>query len=127
MCESRHLPSSHAGIGAGRLTLCHSFDITRGHRCLVNKKDLVVKIASDARLTRAQATRALDAFLAGIQGSLMKGDRVTLSGFGTFGVSQRKARSVRNPRNGSAMQVAAKRVPRFAPGLDLKSAIDRDA
>ena len=93
----------------------------------MNKKDLVVKIASDARLTRAQATRALDAFLAGIQGSLIKGDRVTLSGFGTFGVSQRKARSVRNPRNGSAMQVAAKRVPRFAPGLDLKSAIDRDA
>ena len=92
----------------------------------MNKKDLVVKIASDARLTRAQATRALDAFLAGIQASLIKGDRVTLSGFGTFGVSQRKARRVRNPRNGSAIQVAAKRVPRFAPGLDLKSAIDRD-
>ena len=93
----------------------------------MNKKDLVVKIASDACLTRAQATRALDAFLAGIQSSLIKGDRVTLSGFGTFGVSQRKARRVRDPRNGSAIQVAAKRVPRFAPGLDLKSAIDRDA
>jgi len=43
--------------------------------------------------------------------------------FGTFGVSQRKARQVRNPRSGHAMEIAAKRVPRFAPGMDLKSAI----
>ena len=47
-----------------------------------------------------------------------------ISGFGTFGVFDRKARRVRNPRSGSAIEVAAKRVPRFAPGTDLKSAID---
>jgi len=91
----------------------------------VNKKDLVGKIASDARLTRTQATRALDAFLEGIQSSLMRGDRVTISGFGTFGVSQRKARRVRNPQSGSAIVIAAKRVPRFAPGVELKSAIEQ--
>ncbi len=79
----------------------------------------------EARLTRAQATRALEAFLEGIQSSLVRGDRVTISGFGTFGVSNRKARRVRNPRNGHAIEVAAKRVPRFAAGLDLKSAIEK--
>jgi DNA-binding protein HU-beta len=79
----------------------------------------------EARLTRAQATRALEAFLEGIQSSLVRGDRVTISGFGTFGVSNRKARRVRNPRNGHSMEVAAKRVPRFAAGLDLKSAIEK--
>jgi nucleoid DNA-binding protein len=78
----------------------------------------------DARLTRAQAARALDAFLEGIQTSLVSGHRVTLSGFGTFGISHRKARHVRNPRNGRSMEIAAKRVPRFAPGADLKTAID---
>ena len=91
----------------------------------MTKKDLIGKIAVDARLTRAQAANALDAFLQGIQTSLVRGDRVTLSGFGTFGVSHRKARRIRNPRSGSAIEVAAKRVPRFAPGVDLKSAIDK--
>jgi DNA-binding protein HU-beta len=89
----------------------------------VTKKDLVGKIASDASLTRAQASRALDAFLQGIQASLVRGDRVTISGFGTFGVLHRKARRVRNPRSGRAIEVAAKRVPRFAPGSELKTAI----
>jgi len=93
----------------------------------VNKKDLVGKIATDAQLTRAQATAALDAIVQGIQASLVRGDRVTISGFGTFGVSNRKARRVRNPRSGSAIEVAAKRVPRFAPGMELKSAIDPPA
>jgi DNA-binding protein HU-beta len=91
----------------------------------VNKKDLVVKMAMDARLTRTQAARALDAFLEGIQTSLVRGDRVTISGFGTFGILHRKARKVRNPRSGSAIEIAAKRVPRFAPADDLKSAVFR--
>lgn len=91
----------------------------------MNKRDLVGKIALDASLTRTQATRALDAILEGIQSSLEKGDRVTISGFGTFGVSHRKARRVRNPQNGHSIEVAAKRVPRFAPGAELRSALDR--
>ncbi len=90
----------------------------------MNKKDLIGKIAADARLTRAQATRALDAFLEGIQNGLSRGDRVTISGFGTFGVLHRKPRRVRNPQNGNAIEIAGKRVPRFAPGNELKSAIE---
>jgi DNA-binding protein HU-beta len=91
----------------------------------VNKRDLVGKIAVDAHLTRAQAARALDALVQGIQSTLARGGRVTISGFGSFGVIHRKARTVRNPRSGRAMEVEAKRVPRFAPGAELKTAITR--
>ena len=95
--------------------------------CLVNKKDLIGKIAVDARLTRAQATRALDAVLDRIQTGLTRGDRVTISGFGSFGVLHRKARRVRSPVSGNAIEIAAKRVARFAPGSGLKSAIQRSS
>ena len=84
---------------------------------------MVGEIALGAKITRAQAARALEALLSGIQSSLVRGDRVTLSGFGSFGVAQRKARRIRNPRNGGEMQVQAKRVPRFAPGAELKTAV----
>lgn len=92
----------------------------------MNKRELIGKIALDARLTQAQAARALDAFLRGVQSSLAQGDRVTISGFGTFGVIDRKARRVRNPRNGNSIDIAAKRVPRFAPSVDLKTAIFKE-
>lgn len=90
----------------------------------MTKKDLIGTIAVEAGLTRAQASRALEACVAGIQASLVRGDRVTISGFGTFGVSRRKARRVRIPKTTGAIEIAAKRVPRFAPGTILKSAID---
>ena len=91
----------------------------------MNKKDLISKVASDARLSRSQAARAVDALVEGIRTALSRGDRVTISGFGSFGVLQRKARRVRNPTNGKALEIAAKRVPRFAPGNELKSAIQQ--
>ena len=90
----------------------------------MNKRDLIKKIAADARLTNVQAAKALDAFLECVQSSLIKGDRVTLVGFGTFATSQHKARVVRDPRRGGTMQIAARRVARFAPGLELKHAIE---
>jgi DNA-binding protein HU-beta len=86
---------------------------------------MIGKMADGANLTKVQAARALDAFLAGVQTSLIGGDRVTISGFGTFDVSQHKARRVRNPRNGNAVEVRARRVPRFAPAPDFRSAVDR--
>ena len=89
----------------------------------MNKRDLIKRIAQDARLTNVQAAKALDAFLKSVQSSLIQGDRVTLVGFGTFAISQHKARLVRDPRRGGTMQIAARRVARFAPGLDLKHAI----
>ena len=89
----------------------------------MNKRDMVGKIALGANITRAQASRALEALLAGIQSSLASGKRVTLSGFGSFGVAHRKARRIRNPRSGGQILVQAKRVPRFAPGAELKTAV----
>ncbi len=89
----------------------------------MNKRDLIHQIARDACLTNAQAAKALNAFLGGVQSSLIRGDRVTLMGFGTFGTSQHKARTVRDPRRGGTMQIAARRVARFSPGLDLRLAV----
>ena len=92
---------------------------------IVTKKELVGRIAVEAELTRVQAARALAACFEGIQAGLQRGDRVTISGFGTFAVRERKPRRVRNPRNGGDMQVAARRVARFRPGTDLQSAVDQ--
>jgi DNA-binding protein HU-beta len=93
----------------------------------VNKSDLIRKMARDARLTNVQACKALDAFLDGVQLSLLQGDRVTLVGFGTFTTSQRKARLVRDPRSGGTMEIATRRVARFAPGLDLRRAVQNSS
>jgi DNA-binding protein HU-beta len=89
----------------------------------LNKRDLVESIAGDAQITRVQAARALEAFVRTVQSSLVNGDRVTLVGFGTFAVSQRKARRVREPRGGTTMEIEARRVARFAPGLELRAAL----
>ena|SRR5258708_31530208 len=91
----------------------------------MNKRDLVEKIAEDAQITKTQAALALDAFVQGVQAGLTKGDRVTLVGFGTFAVSSRKARLVRDPHNGNTIRIEARRVARFSPGLELKTAIEK--
>jgi len=56
---------------------------------------------------------------------LKKGGRVTLVGFGTFSVSQRKARNGRNPQTGGVIKIPARRVAKFAPGIELKKAVNR--
>ena len=89
----------------------------------MNKRDLVESIAGNAQITRVQAAKALEAFVETVSASLVNGDRVTVSGFGTFAVSDRKARRVREPRQGITMEIKAKRVARFAPGIELKSAL----
>ena len=93
----------------------------------MNKRDLVTRVADEAHLTRVQAAKAIDAFVHGIQEGLQHGDRVALSGFGTFAVAARKARRVRNPRGGDAIRIPARRVPRFSPGLELREAIASSA
>ncbi len=90
----------------------------------MNRRDMVTKIAGDAHLTRAQAAKALESFIDAVQSSLQKGDRVTISGFGSFAVGHRKARSVRDPRLGTPLRIAARRIPRFAPGLELREAVE---
>ena len=91
----------------------------------MNKRQLVDKIAEEADITKAQATRALDSFVSTVRTSLERGDRVTLVGFGSFAVSHRKARRVLDPRNGEPLSIEARSVARFVPGIELKEAIDK--
>ena len=91
----------------------------------MNKADLIDKIAGAAHISKAQAATAIDSMVAGITGSLKKNERVTLVGFGTFAVSQRKARNGRNPQTGAVIKIAARKVARFTPGLELKKAVNK--
>jgi DNA-binding protein HU-beta len=92
---------------------------------LMNKADLVDKIAGACDISKAQATTAIDTAVDSITASLRKGDRVALIGFGTFSVSQRKARNGRNPQTGATIKIAARKVAKFTPGAELKKAVNR--
>lgn len=89
----------------------------------MNKADLIDKIAADASITKTAAGAALDSLIDNVTSALKKGQRVTLVGFGTFAVSERKARVGRNPRTGEAITIAARRVPKFSAGKALKDAV----
>lgn len=89
----------------------------------MTKADLIERVATTAKLSKADATRALDATLNAVKGALKKGQKVTLVGFGTFSVAKRKARQGRNPQTGETITIKAARVPKFAAGKALKSAV----
>jgi DNA-binding protein HU-beta len=90
----------------------------------VNKADLVDKIAGACEISKAQATTAVDTAVISITGALRKGDRVALIGFGTFSVSQRKARNGRNPQTGATIKIASRRIAKFTPAGELKASIN---
>lgn len=90
----------------------------------MNKGDLISKIAENAKLTKAQASDALNAVLDSIEGALKSGDKVTLIGFGTFSVSKREARTGRNPQSGESIQIDAKNVVKFKPGKELGDSVN---
>jgi DNA-binding protein HU-beta len=89
----------------------------------MTKADLVARMAVVAGVTKAAAEKALTGCLAGIRGSLRKGEPVTLVGFGTFTVTRRKPRKGRNPRTGALITIAGAKVPRFRPSRALKNAL----
>jgi nucleoid DNA-binding protein len=88
----------------------------------MNKAQLVDEVAK-VTCNKKEAELALGATLAAIKKALKKGDAVTLVGFGTFRVSKRKARKGRNPQTGAVLKIAAKKVPVFKAGKDLKDAV----
>jgi len=90
----------------------------------VNKSELIEHIARQSDISKAAATRALEAFIGGVKSSLKKGHSVSLVGFGTFAVSKRAARSGRNPRTGAAIKIKAAKVPKFRPGKALKDSVN---
>ncbi len=88
----------------------------------MNKAELIDEVAK-VTCSKKEAAEAVNATFAAIQKALKKGDAVTLVGFGTFGVSKRKARKGRNPQTGEAIKIAAKKVPTFKAGKGLKDAV----
>jgi DNA-binding protein HU-beta len=91
----------------------------------MNKADLINRIAAGSRISKVQAATDIDTAVDSITASLKKGDRVALIGFGTFSVSQRKARNGRNPQTGATIKIAARRVAKFTAGAELKKAVNR--
>ena len=89
----------------------------------MSKAELVEKIADQAKLTKVDAERAVNAFISVVTASLKGGDDVTLVGFGTFAVGKRAERSGRNPQTGEAITIAAKNVVKFKPGKALRDGI----
>lgn len=85
----------------------------------MNKAELVDAIASEAKLTKADAKRALDGFIGAASKTLKKGDKVIIIGFGTFSVAKRAARTGRNPQTGKTIQIKAKKVVKFKAGSEL--------
>ena len=90
----------------------------------MNKGELVEAIADQANLSRAGAQSVINAFVDTVTSALRKGDKVTLTGFGTFSTLDRAARKARNPRTGEEIQVKAAKVPRFKAGAGLKGAVN---
>ncbi|RZG77752.1 HU family DNA-binding protein [Acinetobacter sp. WCHAc060025] len=90
----------------------------------MNKSELIKQIAERADLTQAQATTALQAFETTVIDELANGREVALIGFGTFKVTDRAARTGRNPQTGAEIQIAASKVPTFKAGKALKEAVN---
>jgi nucleoid DNA-binding protein len=88
----------------------------------MNKADLIDEVAK-VTCSKKEAGLAVDATLAAITKALKKGGTVQLIGFGSFGVTKRKARTGRNPQTGAAIKIAAKKVPVFKAGAGLKNAV----
>ena len=90
----------------------------------MNKSELIDQVAKSAEISKAAASRALDAAVGAVKSALKNGDMVTLVGFGTFYLGQRAARNGRNPRTGATIKIKAAQVPKFRAGKALKDAVN---
>ncbi|WP_430812423.1 MULTISPECIES: HU family DNA-binding protein [unclassified Carboxylicivirga] len=90
----------------------------------MNKQDLVTAIAEEAGITKADAEKAVNAFVETTKKTLANKESIQLIGFGTFSVSERAARTGRNPQTGKEIQIAAKNVVKFKPGKALDDSIN---
>ena len=89
----------------------------------MTKAELIASIAKDAKITKAAAEKALNSFTGNVTKALKKGDKLTLTGFGTFMVAKRKSRSGRNPRTGKEIKIPATKVAKFKPGNKLRETV----
>ncbi|MFW5851562.1 MAG: HU family DNA-binding protein [Bacteroidota bacterium] len=89
----------------------------------MNKAELIEQIASQSGLSKADSKKALDALTGAITGSLKKGDKISLVGFGSFSKSKRSARTGRNPQTGKTISIPAKNVVKFKAGKELSDSV----
>jgi DNA-binding protein HU-beta len=89
----------------------------------MTKAELIASIGKEAKISKAAAEKAVNAFTSALTKALKKGDKLTLTGFGTFSVAKRRARIGRNPQTGKEIKIAATRVAKFKAGNLLKSAV----
>ncbi len=89
----------------------------------MTKAELVGSIGKEAKISKTSAEKAVNAFASAITKALKKGDKLTLTGFGTFSVAKRRARIGRNPQTGKEIKIPATRVAKFKPGNLLKGAV----
>lgn len=89
----------------------------------MTKAELIAGIGKEAKISKAAAEKAVNAFTNALTKALKKGDKLTLTGFGTFSVAKRRARMGRNPQTGKEIKIAATRVAKFKAGNLLKNAV----
>jgi DNA-binding protein HU-beta len=90
----------------------------------MNKAELIDAIANESGLSKADSKKALDAFVSATSAALKNNDRISLVGFGSFSVSERAARTGRNPQTGKEIQIAAKKVIKFKAGSELTDGVN---
>lgn len=89
----------------------------------MNKQGLVASVAEKSGLTKKTAAAVVDAFIRTIKAELVSGGKVSILGFGTFEVRERRGRTGRNPRTGEPVAIPGRKVPVFRPGAELKEAV----
>jgi DNA-binding protein HU-beta len=89
----------------------------------MTKAELISTVAKEAKIPKVSAEKALNAFTSSVMKGLKKGDKLTLTGFGTFSVVKRKARTGRNPQTGKEIKIPARKVAKFKAGNLLKNAV----
>jgi DNA-binding protein HU-beta len=89
----------------------------------MTKGELIASIGKEAKISKASAEKVVNAFADTVMKALKKGDKLALTGFGTFSVAKRKARKGRNPQTGKEIKIPAMRVAKFKAGNLLKSAV----
>jgi DNA-binding protein HU-beta len=90
----------------------------------MNQADLIAAIAERTGLTKADAGKAVEALVGTITDAMKKGDEVRITGFGTFGISERGERQDRNPQTGAAITIAVSRAAKFTAGKSVKDALN---
>ena len=90
----------------------------------MNQAELIAEVAERAGLTKADAGKAVEALIGSITDALKQGDEVRITGFGTFGVSERGERQGRNPQTGAQITIAASKAAKFTAGKAVKDALN---